>query len=199
MAQAAFSAFEPMVTVTDLDARKDLVFDPAIMADGRKRLRTAGEDYAFRVFRFNPNERLTLVFIAGIDHCRRIDEAGKDDTVNKLLQNIKQRYCGFNPELHNVIALFVSDGTKKPTELAFDDEEQNLIERGLFSIDFICSPPPGGIQEKVLASLLTGGLKDMLNGKIDFNALGLLPKSVLSYLAEHKECIPRLIESRSDS
>lgn len=199
MAQAAAAAFGPMITVSDLDARKELVLDPTRMTDGRERLRTEGEDYAFRNFRFNPKDRLTLVFIAGLDHCRRIDENGKDDTVNKLLLNIKQRYCGFNPDLHNVIALFVSDGTQQPAEFAFSPEEQSLIERGLFAVEFLNFRPPGGIPEKELAKRLTSGLKDLLNGTLDLNKLVFLPKSVFSYLAAHKDCIQRLIESRSDS
>ena len=169
------------------------------MIDGRERLRADGEDYAFRIFRLNPEKRLTLVFIASLEHCRRTDETGKDDTVNKLLLNIKQRYCGFNPDLHNVIALFVGDGTQQPAELTFAPEEQSLFERGLFAIEIINCPPPGGIQEKERARRLTSGLKDFLNGKLDFSKLLFLQESVLSYLGAHKDCIQRLIESRSDS
>lgn len=199
MAQAAAAAFGQMITSTDLDARKALVLEPTRMADGRERLRADGEDYAFRIFRLNPKDRLTLVFIAGLEHCRRTDEAGRDDTVNKLLLNIKQRYCGFNPDLHNVVALFVGDGTRQPAEFAFSLEEQGLIERGLFATETLNFRPPGGIQEKELARRLTSGLKDLLNGKLDLNKLVFLPKSVLSYLADHKDCIQRLIESRPDS
>ncbi|HAB16425.1 MAG TPA: hypothetical protein DCE44_08240 [Verrucomicrobiales bacterium] len=198
MAQAVFSAFGAMITVTDLDARKDLVIDPTLMSNGRERLRAEGEDYAFRIFRYNPEDRLTLVFIAGLENCRRTDETGKDETVNKLLLNIKQRYCGFNPDLHNVVALFVGDGARRPAEFAFSPEEQGLMERGLFAIETHNFRPPGGIQEKELARRLTSGLKDLLNGTLDLNKLVFLPKPVLSYLADHKDCIPRLIESRPD-
>jgi hypothetical protein len=199
MARGVFSACEPMITVTDLDARKDLVLEPTRMADGRERLRADGEDYAFRIFRFNPEERLTLVFIAGMQHYRRTDETGKDDTVNKLLLNIKQRYCGFNPDLHNVIALFVGDGTQEPTELTFSPEEEILIERGLFAVEILHFRSPGGIQEEEISRRLTDGLKDLLNGTLDPNTLVFLPKSVLSYLVAHKDCIQRLIDSRSES
>ena len=92
MARITAAGFGGLVTVTDLDARKDLVLDPTRMADGRERLRGDGEDYAFRIFRLNPEERLTLVFIASHKNCRRTDETGKDDTVNKLLLNIKQLF-----------------------------------------------------------------------------------------------------------
>jgi hypothetical protein len=198
MAKGAAAAFGSLITVTDLDAQKDLVLEPTRMVDGRERLRAEGEDCAFRIFRFNPKDRLTLVFITKLEHHRRTDETGRDDTINKLLLNIKQRYCGFNPALHNVIALFVSDGTQQPTELAFSPEEQSFIERGLFAIGNFNCPPPGGIQEKEIARLLTSGLEDLLNGTVDFNKLAFLPKSVLEYIADHKDCIQRLIESRSD-
>ncbi len=199
MAKGTAAGFGPMITVADLDAQKDLVLEPTRMANGRERLRAEGEDYAFRIFRFNSEDRLTLVFIAGMQHYRRTDETGKDDTVNKLLLNIKQRYCGFNPDLHNVIALFVGDGTQEPTELAFSPEEQSLIERGLFAVAFLHFRSPGGIQEEEMSRRLTGGLKDLLNGTLDLNKLVFLPKSVLSYLAAHKDCIQRLIDSRSES
>ena len=198
MAQAA-ATFGPLITVADFDARKDLVLDPTRMSDGRERLRTEGEDYAFRIFRYNPTDRLTLVYIAGLEHCRRTDKTGKDDTVNMLLLNIKQRYCGFNPDLHNVMALFVGDETRQPAEFAFSADEQTLIERGLFAIEILNFRAPGGIQDKELARRLTSGLKDLLNGTLDANKLAFLPKSVLLYLAAHKHCIQSLIESRSDT
>ncbi len=198
MAQAAAAAFGSLITVTDLDARKDLVLDPTCMANGRERLRAEGEDYAFRIFSLNPKDRLTLVFIAGLEHCRRTDETGKDDTVNKLLLNIRQRYCGFDPDLHNVIALFVDDGTQQPAKFALVPEEQRLFDQGLFAIEIINCPPPGGIQGKAFAKSLTNGLKDLLNGILSPD-LFLIPKSVLSYLADHKDCIQSLIESRPNS
>jgi len=198
MAKGIATAFGPMITVTDLDAQEELVLEPTRMADGQGRLRVEGEDYAFRVFRYNPKERLTLVFIAGLKHYRRTDDAGKDDTVNKLLLNIKQQYYGFNPDLHNVIALFVNDGTREPADLAFSLEEQNLIDRGLFAVEILHFRSPGDLHEEDVSTRLTDGLKDLLNGTLDLNKLAILPMPVLKYLGSHMDCIQRLIESRSD-
>lgn len=195
MAQVAAAIFGSLIIFTDLDARKDLVLEPTRMANGRERLRAEGEDYAFRVFRFNSEDRLTLVFIASMEHCRKTDGTGRDDTINKLLLNIKQRYCEFNPDLHNVIALFVGDQSQMPADLAFDSDEQSLFDRGLFAIESMSRPPLGSIQcgEKAIAR----GLREaLLNGRLDY--LTLLPKPVLSYLQAHKDCKQRLIESLTD-
>src|SRR5260370_16367551 len=98
MAQAAVATFEPFITFTDLDGRQDLVLESTRMTNGRERLRSDGEDYAFRIFQLNPKDRITLVFISDGDHSRRTDERGRHTTLNNLLLNIKQRYCGFNPD-----------------------------------------------------------------------------------------------------
>jgi hypothetical protein len=193
MAEAAVAVFGPFLTFTDLDGCQDLVLEPTRMMNGRERLRADGEDYAFRIFRFNPEDRLTLVFITGAEHCRRTDEAGRDDTVNKLLLNIKQRYCGFNPDLHNVMGLFMGDPWQKPADITFDRDEQKLIDRNTFAIEFMERPTIAGIPagEKGLAR----AVKDALENR---RHLTLLPQSVYSYLEAHSGCKQRLIQSLDD-
>jgi hypothetical protein len=193
MAQAAVAMFEPFITFTDLDGRQDLVLEPTRMANGRERLRADGEDYAFRIFQLNPNDRLTLVFISGGEHFRRKEVIGRDDTVNKLLLNIKQRYCGFDPDLHNVISLFMFEPGQKPADLTFDRDEQNLIERNVFSIEFMDRPVIGDIRggERGLAR----ALKDALQGR---RHMALLPEPVYSYLQTRSYCKQRLIDSLAE-
>ena len=193
MARAAVATFEPFITFTDLDGGSDLVLERTRMANGRERLRADGEDYAFRIFGFNPNDRLTLVFLTGAEHCRRTDDSGIDDTINKLLLNIKQRYCGFNPELHNVMCLFMDDPQHRPPNLAFDRDDQNLIDRNIFAIEFMNRPTVGGIPAGTKA--LARALKDALEGG---RHLALLPPPVYAYLETHSDCKQRLIQSLFD-
>ncbi|MGA2360522.1 MAG: hypothetical protein ABSF66_16085 [Terriglobales bacterium] len=193
MARAAAASFEPLITFTDLDGGHDLILERTSMANGKERLRADGEDYAFRIFRFNPKDRLTLVFLTGAEHCRRTDDCGRDDTINKLLLNIKQRYCGFNPDLHNVLCLFMDDPQHRPPNPVFDRDDQNLIDRNIFAIEFMDRTTLGGIPAGTKA--LARAMKDALEGRRN---LALLPLSVYSYLEAHSDCKQRLIESLAD-
>ena len=194
MAQTAVATFEPLITFTDLDGRQNLVLEPTRMANGCERLRADGEDYAFRIFQLNPKDRLTLVFISDGEHCRRTDESGRDDTINKLLMNIKQRYCGFNPDLHSVISLFMFEPGQKPADFRFARDEQKLIEQNVFSLEFMDRPVIGGIH---------GGERGLVRARKDALEKGgehmaLLPPSVISYLQTHTYCKQRLIESLAE-
>src|SRR5260370_37385048 len=99
MAQAAVATFEPFITFTDLDGRQDLVLESTRMTNGRERLRSDGEDYAFRIFQLNPKDLITLVFISDCDHIRCTDESVRDDSVYMLVLNIDQRQRGCNTVL----------------------------------------------------------------------------------------------------
>jgi hypothetical protein len=196
MARASVASFEPFITFTDFDGGKDLVLERTLMANGRERLRADGEDIAFRIFKFNPEERLTLVFLAGAEHHRRTDDSGIDDTVNKLLLNIKQGYCGFNPDVHNVICLFMANLGDRLPNLSFDRDEQNLIDRNVFAIEFMDRPTLSGLGwgEKALARVLVDVLE---NRSPEYQAL--LPQPVYSYLQAHSECKQLLIQSLVES
>jgi hypothetical protein len=194
MAQAAVASFEPFITFTDLDGRQDLVLESTRMANGRERLRADGEDYAFRIFQLNPKDRFTLVFISDGEHRRRTDESGRDDTINMLLLNIKQRYCGFNPELHNVIGLFMCEPGQNTADLTFARDEENLIERGVFSIECTERPALGDVRG---GKALARALKDALEGRRP-GYLALIPMPVYSYLQAHSRCKQRLIESLAE-
>jgi hypothetical protein len=194
MAKAALTVFGQLIRYADLGGAKDLVLERTRMANGKERLRADGEDYAFRIFRFNPEERLTLVFLTGAEHCRRKDDSGRDDTINKMLLNIKQKYCGFNPDLHNVLCLFIGNMPQELANLTLDRDEQKLYDEGIFSIGFMNAP---------LTSVPTGGkglahaLKDALENR-NSKYQALLPGSVHTYLDAHSDYKLRLIQSLAE-
>jgi hypothetical protein len=191
MAKAALTAFGQLIQFADFDGAKDLVLERTRMANGKERLRSDGEDYAFRLFRYNPDERLTLVFVTGAEHCRRTDDSGRDDTMNKILLNIKQKYCGFNADLHNVLCLFIGNLPPEQANLELDDEEQKLYDQDIFSIGFMDVPmttaPAAG---KALDRALKGALENPVS---PYRAL--IPVPVHAYLNAHSEYKQRLIQS----
>jgi hypothetical protein len=194
MAKAAVTTFGQLIKFADLGGAKDLVLERTRMANGKERLRADGEDYAFRLFLFNPEERLTLVFLTGAEHCRRADESGRDDTINKILLNIKQKYCGFNPDLHNVLCMFIGNTPQELRNLKLDRDEQKLYDQDIFSIGFMAAPLTSAPSE---GKALARALKDALENR-GSQYQALLPVPVRAYLEAHSDYKQRLIQSLAD-
>ena len=136
LAESACAPYAPLIKYSDLGA---ICGEPAtvVMANGQVRLLVDPEDQAFQLFRLNKGERLSMVLMVTDEHCRRVTKFGNDDTINKLLANIKARRHGFDPQLHQVSALFMGSLTSMPEDIAFSPEEQALLDAGVFAVNFM--------------------------------------------------------------
>ena len=136
LAKSACAPYEPLIRYSDIGTISE---EPgtAIMANGRPRLLVDPEDQAFQLFRLNRGERLAMMLLSTDDHCRRVTLDGDDDTINKILANIKARRYGFDPALHQVRVLFMGSLTGIPVGIAFSSEEQALLDGGTFALDFM--------------------------------------------------------------
>lgn len=196
MATMAVKTFEPFITPTDL-GDLDHGVEKTMMANGQERPRSDGEDYAFRLFEFNPDERITLVFMTECEHCRRVDDTGRDDTINKLLANIRRKYSGFNPAMHNVMGLFIGELAQIPPGVKFGRDEQTLVDggvfySGVFTIEFMRRPALKGVPTK--PQDLSLALRDALQGR-GLGVLALLSPDVHNYIEAHPDYKERLLRS----
>jgi hypothetical protein len=194
MAKLAVKIYDPLITFTDLGDFDDSTIDTTVMTNGQQRFRTDGEDYAFRLFGLNPNERFTLVFMTAYKHCRRVDDMGRDDTINKLLANIKYGLYGFDPDFHNVIALFIGDRADPPSDIRFDRHEQALVNRGIFTIECMKPSTIKGIPTE--PKELSRVLRHALDGRRP-ELLILLGHEVYDYIETHPDYKQRLVQSLS--
>ena len=70
-----------------------------------------GETNLFRLLSLNQDRKIEAFYIAGADHCRRVDPRdGSADTIQKIEDNCMRRLYGFDPGRHSVTPLFVSRG-----------------------------------------------------------------------------------------
>jgi hypothetical protein len=70
-----------------------------------------GESSLFRLLALNPDQMIDAFYIAGSDHCRRVDPAtGNADTVQKLEENMSNGIYGFNGTRHRIFPVFVKRG-----------------------------------------------------------------------------------------
>jgi nicotinic acid mononucleotide adenylyltransferase len=92
MGRSILSMFTPLFDYSDAAMEGDL----------------DGESSLFKVLASLPAQRINAFYIAGSDHCRRMDpETGATDTVQKLLRT---RAWGFDSERHRVSMIFVRRG-----------------------------------------------------------------------------------------
>jgi len=195
MAKLAIKTYDPLITFTDLGDFGTKPVEKTIMSNGNERYRTDGEDYIFKLFDLNPTDKFTLVFITYIEYCRRVDDTGKDDTINKLLANIKEGLNGFNPDFHNIIALFVGNREDTPLEIEFDKHEQDLINNDIFNIEYMKSHSIKGIptSPKALSSLLINALN---SSKPEH--LMLLGLDVYNYIKSNTDYHQQLMKTLSE-
>jgi nicotinic acid mononucleotide adenylyltransferase len=67
-----------------------------------------GESSVFKVLAANPDQRIDAFYIAGTDHCHRVDPAtGNVDTIQKLEHNMRSRIYGFDRKKHSISLIFV--------------------------------------------------------------------------------------------
>jgi len=189
MAQLAVRTYEPLISFCDFGDLGDGPIERAIMSDGRERLRIDAEDYTFRLFKLNPYQPIILVFMSEYEHCRRVDDFGRDDTINKLSANIKQKFSGFNPLMHSVIGLFIGDQGQarpnvklKPEEQAFRDE--NFFYPNILRIDLLERQAIEGMPTN--PKDVSHALKEAFKGHRPEN-LALLSPSVYQYIQEHSD------------
>ncbi len=70
-----------------------------------------GESSLFKLLALNRDQMIDAFYIAGSDHCRRVDPAtGNADTVQKLEDNMTNGIYGFNDTRHRVFPIFVKRG-----------------------------------------------------------------------------------------
>jgi len=132
--------------------------------------------------------------VVGIPQSDKPRKDEEDDTINKILLNIKQKYCGFNPSLHNVLCIFIGEMPQELRNLKLDRDEQTLYDQEIFSIGFMDLPlttvPTAG---KGLARALKDALE---NPSSQYGTL--LPSPVHAYLEAQSDYKQRLIQSLAD-
>jgi len=70
-----------------------------------------GESSLFNILALNPDRTIDAWYIAGADHCRRVDPGtGNTDTVQKLEDNMSNSIYGFNRRRHHIFPVFVKRG-----------------------------------------------------------------------------------------
>lgn len=70
-----------------------------------------GESSFFKILSSYQAQRINAFYIAGSDHCRRVDpETGSADTVQKLEEHVRARPYGFDSTRHRVFVIFVRRG-----------------------------------------------------------------------------------------
>lgn len=192
MARLATRIFDPLITFSDLGDFDHRTVDTTVMANGQKRFRTDGEDYAFRLFGLNPKDRFTLVFMRPYEHCRRVDHVGRDDAINKLLANIKFGLYGFDPQFHNIIALFLRDDADPPSDIRLDRHEQAMVTRGILTIEYMKPSAIEGVPTK--PKELSRFLRDALDGRRP-ELLALLGNDVYEYIQAHPDYKQKFMQS----
>ncbi|MBU0895981.1 MAG: hypothetical protein KJ584_05230, partial [Candidatus Omnitrophica bacterium] len=143
MVRAMMRVFEPLMTFSDIGDLKNKMIDHVTMKNGEQRYARDREDYAFRIFSLNPNKKITLYYIAGTVRYLRFNERGKNDTINKLLENVIARRYGFNPDKHKVVGVFVKRG-QVPQAPVFnpktDADKIEVMDEGLIKFVTIDNP-----------------------------------------------------------
>jgi hypothetical protein len=194
MAELAVKIFDPVITVARFGDLHDLPVATTVMANGQPRRRTDLEDDAFRLFSIHPRDELTLVYLTTRAHYRRVDDSGRDDTINKLLANLKYGLYGFDPDRHNVMAVFIGEQPESPVDITFDLHERALMKRGVFTIEHLQSTTlpgrPADLQE------FSAALLDALLGPPS-SMWALMPHVVYTYIEDHPEYKQQLAQSRS--
>ncbi|MEW6386991.1 MAG: hypothetical protein AB1491_05680 [Thermodesulfobacteriota bacterium] len=183
MAKLATNIYSPLVTFSDIGDMEAETITKTRMQNGIERYRVDGEDYAFKLFGFNQNKHFTLFFMAEERHFTCFDANGNDDTIKKLLTNIKNRCYGFNSNFHKIVALFIVGGNVPPNpKLILDEQEKYLLDSGIFRIEWMEDPYKElGIKENVHIAL-----KDALEGRKPENYI-LLPHVVYDYIQKNSD------------
>ncbi len=89
-----------------------------------------GESSLFHLLALNPDQMIDAFYIAGSDHCRRIDPVtGHADTVQKLEENMSDGLYGFDGKRHRIFPVFVKRGS---AECSVETSLRVLCMPGLF-------------------------------------------------------------------
>lgn len=141
MAKMAVKLYEPLITFSDLGDMKGELITKIKMQNGVERYQVDAEDYAFKIFKHNPTLKITLFYITEEKHFACFDKNGNDDTIKKLLTNMKEEYYGFNNGLHKIVALFIGSEIVPPNpKLILDEQEKYLFDSGVFRIEWMKDP-----------------------------------------------------------
>ena len=121
-----------------------------------------GESSLFRMFALYNDQRIHAFYLAGSDHCRRVDPvSGEADTVQKIEGHIQSSLYGFDGRRQRVSLLFVKRG------LANCRAETRL--------DLLCMP---GLSFDVSSTMI----RQALAGGEAVRTLALLPHTAYLYI-----------------
>jgi len=110
-----------------------------------------GETNCLRLLALNPDQRIDAFYIAGTDHCRRVDSDGRPDTVQKLERGLKAS-PGWGRRNHTVSMLFLERGEANAGDLA----------RSSLDIHVLPSIPVSCSSTAIRKTLSNGGLCEAL-------------------------------------
>ncbi|MBU1122949.1 MAG: hypothetical protein KKF54_09735, partial [Candidatus Omnitrophica bacterium] len=179
MVRAMMRVFEPLMTFSDIGDLKNKMIDHVTMKNGEERYARDREDYAFRIFSLNPDKRITVYYITEGSHYRRFNERGKNDTINKLLENVIARRYGFNPDKHKVVGVFVKRG-QVPQAPVFnpktDADKIEVMDEGVVRFDIMDNPFEAGV--------IPAAIRRAINDKKHKNWM-LTTYEAYKYIMEH--------------
>ena len=165
MARIAASMYEPLV-------------DVANVGDGQPMF---GEEVAFRLFDLNSGLKFTLVYLSSA--VERIDRA---DTIERLVTNMGMRLCGFDPNMHRVVALFNAGEREDSYEVK--GSARQYVDEGLFGVQYLNGKELGLPEGRSADEIVLRALRDKDNVECV-----LLSRNVAQYIAEHHQYRRRLV------
>ena len=140
MTHKVLKVFEPLMTFTDFGDLTGETIESTKMKSGEERKLIDGEDYSFKLFKINNDNKLTLYYMVGTDHYYRITPKGKNDSINKLIENVENKLYEFNPAKHRLVGVFVERGQVPPEPTYTEAEKQFVSETGPIQIKRISNP-----------------------------------------------------------
>jgi nicotinic acid mononucleotide adenylyltransferase len=95
LAARVLKAFSPFLTSTPISLESSL----------------PGEVNVFKLLQLNAQQSIRAFYMAGTDHCRRIDPVtGEPDTLQRLEDGVRGRLYGFDERRHSLAVVFLDRG-----------------------------------------------------------------------------------------
>jgi hypothetical protein len=140
------------------------------------------EDMAFELFALNSDLRFTLFHISRATDCKR-----REETVNRLAANIGNRLCGFDPNRHRVVALFVGEDPRVSVDV--EQRAYRYVRAGQLGVEYVPTMQPHSFFGRNIGEFLLIALQQ--EHSIESALLG---QSVARYISQHEDYRIRLMD-----
>jgi len=139
-----------------------------------------GEINIFRILELNPFQKIDAFYIAGTDHCYRVNpKKGDKDTIQKLEENIANKICHYNTIAHSISVIFVGR-----------EGGSNQAVNTTLNIEFIPQ-----LEFQASSTMIRDALTEM--GKKE--DLTLLPFTIFKNIFEQENHLPKTLPSNKDN